>query len=143
MALTINKRDRKSSVGITDRTTRWFRVAASKTVFFGAVVFRDAAGDVTLTPVDATTVCLGIAGDNYTNTVASPTADKVLRVEHGQTELLVVTGLGAGDVGKKVYATDDETLDFVATTNLVGTVDSIVDIATDECMVLVAPGVIL
>ena len=100
----------------------YFDVPASTEIFKGAICHINAAGEAT--PVDgvATKIVAGIAAEYY-KSGASATTNKPLPVEFNHLVWLPTGALTKADIGKAVYASDDNTVTLTSLNNcLIGTI---------------------
>lgn len=91
-----------------------YPVAASVTIFAGAIVAIDASGNLIPAPAAQNAECVGIAQDGYVNG-ASITTTKPVTVCRGQQQhLLLSTTPTQADVTKPVYYVDDASVTLSA-----------------------------
>jgi hypothetical protein len=139
MALTADKarKVRGYPVGVP------YPVAASTTIYAGALVAVNSSGYLVPAANDTTFECVGVASENVDNSSGS-NADLSCNVEVGQIEVFTGSGITITGVGKACYVVDDETVgsDAVASKNVhVGTVRRLVSTNVVEVQVWPQPAV--
>lgn len=117
-----------------------FLVAASETLYTGAIVFADATGYAEAGTDTSGLVLLGICAEQVDNSSGSD-GDLSVICERGHIERLAHSSLTQADMGKNVVLSDDQTVtDAAGATNdvkvgtLVGFVD---DSASNDALVLI------
>jgi len=93
------------------------RVAASTTLYAGAIAVGDAGGDAVAATDAAGLALLGIVTEKVDNSSGAD-GDKTVVVQRGHIEKLNHSALVQADVGKNVFVSDDNTVsDSAAMTN--------------------------
>lgn len=123
MALTKDKDRESKAIGRSLNVP----VAAATQIFAGAIVVSNAAGFAAPASDTASEVVLGIADEGVNNTGAAGALE--VRVRKGTFEFSTAgTVVDQADVGRAVYAADDDLIEKVAgvvNNNLLGFLDSI------------------
>lgn len=115
MALSADKRRVISNASATKSAT--LPVAASQTIYRGALLCMDADGYVIPAADTAGLAFVGVAAEFVDNSAGSD-GDKEVVCEWGQTEEVDASGLAQTQVGKLVVVSDDATVtDAAAATN--------------------------
>jgi hypothetical protein len=115
-----------------------YPVAASQTIYAGALVATNAAGFLVPAANNTAFRCVGVARESIV-TGAGDGASSII-VERGQVEVFAGSGIVQGDVGEACYVIDDATVgdNAAASKNVhVGTIMRL--ISTNVVEVLVAP----
>lgn len=93
-------------------------VAASEAkIFIGGATFLDSAGYATSEDNGGANKFLGICEVGFDNSgTASITTNKPVKVRYGHIEQVPLSGAAITDIGKLIYATDDNVFTLTATT---------------------------
>src|SRR3989304_1351117 len=126
MALTADKLDRRIE-NADGGYVQALNVAASEAIYIGGAVFRDVAGNAVAISAAAVNPFLGIADTGYDNTAIAATPTKPIVVRYGHIEQVTLT-VTVADIGKLVYATDDNTFTLTGGANVV--VGRVYDVGT-------------
>ena len=92
-------------------------IAANAIIFRGALVKINAAGYVEPCSSEAGAVFAGVSRESMDNTGGS-NGEQLMQIESRDAFYVAAVGMGADDLGKKVYALDDNTAQLAAGTNL-------------------------
>lgn len=120
-----------------------YPVAASTTIYQGALVSVNSSGYLIAATNDTTTMCVGVAAEHVDNSSGS-NGDKTCSVEIMQVEEFTSSGIVITDVGYPAYVLDSGTVgdDAAASKNVhVGTVVRLVSTNVVEVLVLPQPTV--
>jgi hypothetical protein len=113
MALSANKR--RTFQPLQAQVVRAMNVEASTEVFVGAIVFIDATnGNAVLDDNAGANRVAGIAQNYYNEDTAAATTDEPLEVVYGHIERMTLAGATAQDVGKRIFASADDTTTLTA-----------------------------
>jgi hypothetical protein len=109
MALSANKTRTVQKPELSKK--RNLNVAASTTIYRGAIVCKDASGNAVAAPAGQTLDFMGVAIDGYDNTVALATTERELALETGHLELFTFdAAIDDTDLGSPVWYKDDGTV---------------------------------
>ena len=108
---------------------RNLNVAAAETIYKGAIVAIDAAGDAIAAPAAQNEEFVGIAEESYDNSAGAITTGNPLQVRCSGLVEMTLAAVTDADLGKAVYYVDDETGTVTAPadkTTRVGTVARVI-----------------
>ena len=107
--------DRNTTRETQDPQANYAPVAASTTIFRGSIVFNNASGYAVPAEDTANFSLAGVAREQVDNS-AGANGDKTVELYSSGIFHFAHSGLVQADVGKSVYAVDDQTVALAATT---------------------------
>ena len=119
-ALAADSNRQRKSPGSVD-----WPVVASDIIYLGAMCMRDTSGNLLPAADTASCVFAGIAQEHADNATGAAGAVRC-KVDAEELFLAAGTGFAAGDEGKAVYATDDNTVTLTANSVRVGIIRTVV-----------------